>query len=88
VDAIAPSPSTPLPRFTGARLGISGRWPVVSGQWAVVSGRQVVFEYEYEYRFTEYEYEYDGNFFWGCFLRFRTCTQSALADGTRTRTRF
>ena len=43
--------------------------------------------FEYEYRFTEYEYE--GKFFGGdVFCVFRTRTQSALADGTRTGTRF
>ena len=57
-----------------------GSDPVFGVRWAF-------FEYEYEYRFTEYEYE--GSFggvvvFWV----FRTRTQSALADGTRTRTRF
>jgi hypothetical protein len=53
---------------------------------AKVSDQRAVFEYEY--RFTEYEYE--GKFFWGgdVFCVFRTRTQSALADGTRTRTRF
>jgi hypothetical protein len=42
--------------------------------------------FEYEYRFTEYEYE--GRLYWGALYAFRTRTQSALADGTRTRTRF
>ncbi|MFM7164896.1 MAG: hypothetical protein ACKO3T_06575 [Planctomycetaceae bacterium] len=44
------------------------------------------FEYEYEYRITEYEYE--GRLYWGALYAFRTRTQSAVADGTRTRTRF
>jgi hypothetical protein len=50
---------------------------------AEVSGQRAFFEYEYEYRFTEYEYE--GNFFRDVFCVFRTRTQSAQADGTRTR---
>jgi len=71
MDAIAPSPPTPLPRFTGARGGLCGQ-AAAGREWshakprsreAAKEGRwRAVFEYEYEYEYrppgrTEYEYE-------------------------------
>jgi hypothetical protein len=53
---------------------------------AAKQGEFFEYEYEYEYRFTEYEYE--GRLYWGALYAFRTRTQSALADGTSTRTQF